>query len=97
VDSVLPLAGRGGSDHRVQNDEREWEAKCEEAKWRRENGLDIDFVLPGSDSALRAATPDNPRNRPCPNCNAPNRLTPDDRALGHQCDTCADKAERGCE
>jgi hypothetical protein len=59
-----------------ENHERGWEAKCEEAEWRRENGLDIDFALPGSNSALRAATPDNPLNLPCPNCHAPNRLTP---------------------
>ena len=38
-----------------ENDEREWEAKCEEAEWRRENGLGIDFALPGSNSAVRAS------------------------------------------
>lgn len=56
---------------------------------------EIDFADPGGNSALRAATPDNPRNLPCPNCGAPNRLTPADRALGYQCDPCADRAERG--
>lgn len=54
-----------------------------------------DFADPGGRSALRAATRDNPRNLPCPNCKAPNRLTPKDRALGYQCDSCADAVERG--
>ena len=51
------------------------------------------FANPGS--ALRAAGRGNPRNLPCPTCKAPNRLTPKDRALGYQCDSCADRAERG--
>jgi hypothetical protein len=46
-------------------------------------------------SALRAATPDNPRNLPCPTCGAEDVLTPADRARGYQCDACADRAERG--
>ena len=56
---------------------------------------DDDFADPGGNSALRAATPSNPRNLPCPTCGAPNRLTPADRARGYQCDRCADRAERG--
>lgn len=56
---------------------------------------DFDFADPGGRSALRAATRDNPRNLPCPTCREPNRLTPKDRALGYQCDACADRAERG--
>ncbi len=44
-------------------------------------------------SALRAATANNPRNRPCPNCGRPNTLTPRDVNLGYQCDRCADQAE----
>lgn len=48
------------------------------------------FADPGGRSALRAASKDNPRNLPCPNCGAPNRLTPADRARGYQCDACAD-------
>ena len=56
-----------------------------------------EFARPGSNSALRAATKGNPRNLPCPTCRQPNRLTPKDRALGHQCDQCADHAEGiGC-
>jgi hypothetical protein len=58
---------------------------------------DIDFAEPGGKSALRAASKKNPRNLPCPNCGAKNRLTPADRDLGYQCDACADKAERGWE
>jgi predicted RNA-binding Zn-ribbon protein involved in translation (DUF1610 family) len=55
----------------------------------------IHFADPGGNSALRAASKTNPRNLPCPNCGVKNRLTPADRALGYQCDSCADKAERG--
>lgn len=56
---------------------------------------DLDFANPGGRSALRAAGPGNPRNLPCPTCEKPNRLTPKDKALGYQCDECADRAERG--
>lgn len=55
----------------------------------------IQFADPGGRSALRAASKSNPRNLPCPTCGEPNRLTPADRALGYQCDSCADAAERG--
>jgi hypothetical protein len=55
----------------------------------------IDFADPGGRSALRAATKSDPRIHPCPNCEAPNRLTRQDMALGYQCDDCADRAERG--
>jgi hypothetical protein len=54
-----------------------------------------DFADPGGRSALRAASKSNPRNLPCPTCKQPNRLTRKDKALGYQCDTCADQAERG--
>lgn len=53
------------------------------------------FADPHGNSALRAETPDNPRNLPCPTCGEPNRLTPQDKALGYQCDDCADMMERG--
>jgi hypothetical protein len=56
---------------------------------------ECDFADPGGTSALRAATRNNPRNLPCPTCGEPNRLTPADRARGYQCDTCADRDERG--
>lgn len=55
----------------------------------------IDFADPGGNSALRASSPTNPRIHPCPNCGAPNRLTPKDVALSYQCDSCADSLERG--
>jgi predicted RNA-binding Zn-ribbon protein involved in translation (DUF1610 family) len=57
----------------------------------------LEFADPGGKSALRAASKSNPRNLPCPNCGAKNRLTPADRNLGYQCDECADRAERGCD
>jgi hypothetical protein len=56
-----------------------------------------DFADPGGNSALRAASASNPRNLPCPNCGAKNVLTPADRALGYQCNRCADRAERGMD
>ena len=55
----------------------------------------VGFADPGGRSALRAATKDNPRDQPCPTCGAPNRLTRIDVARGYQCDSCADRAERG--
>jgi len=56
---------------------------------------DPDFQDPGGTSALRRATLSNPRNRPCPTCHEPNRLTPADVALSYQCDQCANALERG--
>jgi hypothetical protein len=53
------------------------------------------FADPGGNSALRAASKRNPRNKPCPTCGQKNVLTPEDVALGYQCNRCADKAERG--
>ncbi len=63
-----------------------------------DDGDEIQFADPGGRSSLRAASKSNPRNRPCPNCGAKNRLTPADVALGYQCDRCADRAEgrMGC-
>lgn len=58
---------------------------------------DMDFAEPGGRSALRAATHSDPRNKPCPTCRSANRLTSRDVSLGYQCDTCADRAERGCD
>jgi hypothetical protein len=55
----------------------------------------LDFQDPGGNSALRAETATNPRNLPCPTCGEPNRLTPADRAAGYQCNSCADRDERG--
>ena len=64
-------------------DAEEWADICEE------------FADPGGNSALRAASKSNPRNKPCPNCKRKNVLTPADVQLGYQCDACADMAERG--
>ena len=55
------------------------------------------FADPGGNSALRAATKDNPRNLRCPTCNYPNMLTPADVAQGYQCDNCANAQERGLD
>lgn len=60
-----------------------------------DDGDRIEFAEPGANSALRAASHNNPRNLPCPTCERPNRLTPADRALGYQCNACADRDERG--
>jgi hypothetical protein len=51
------------------------------------------FADPGGRSALRAATPNNPRIYPCPTCGRENMLTLKDVHLGYQCDNCADRAE----
>jgi hypothetical protein len=53
----------------------------------------VGFAQEGS--ALRAATPGNPRIHPCPTCGAQNVLTPLDVQRGYQCDRCADMAEFG--
>ena len=53
------------------------------------------FANPNSNSALRAASKRNPRNKPCPNCGRKNMLTPADVAKGYQCDSCADREEFG--
>jgi hypothetical protein len=54
-----------------------------------------DFADPGGKSSLRAASADNPRDRPCPTCGRQNVLTPKDVAEGYQCDACADREEMG--
>jgi hypothetical protein len=54
-----------------------------------------DFAEPGGNSALRAATRRNPRNKPCPTCGTANVLTPKDVALHYQCNACADRDEGG--
>jgi len=56
-----------------------------------DNELDMDFYEPASNSALRAGK----RVYDCPTCCEPNRLTAADKALGYQCDSCADQQERG--
>lgn len=82
-------------------DEAVYQARCEaEDMCRDDDDFLIDgvgFANPGGNSALRAATPDNPRNLPCPNCGTANVLTPADKRAGYQCDACADRAEGGGE
>ena len=56
-----------------------------------DDDYDLDFADPGGTSALRAG----PRIYNCTTCNMPNRLSAKDVQLGYQCDSCADKAERG--
>lgn len=78
--------------------EEDWEAFVDEKMDREyygDDGPDLEFADPGGRSALRAATKDNPRNQPCPDCDAQNVLTPKDVALGYCCDGCADRKERG--
>jgi hypothetical protein len=55
----------------------------------------VGFQDPGGKSALRRSTKKNPRNRPCPTCHKPNRLTPIDVKRGYQCNECADRLEMG--
>lgn len=74
-------------------EDMDYARRCDEEA-RRDFGDDwlidgVGFAYPGGESALRAATPDNPRNLPCPTCGEPNRLTPLDRAAHYQCDQCA--------
>ena len=62
-----------------------------------DDARDMEFAEPGGNSALRAATKSNPRNRSCPTCKRKRVLTPADVKLGYQCDACATRAERGGE
>lgn len=55
----------------------------------------VGFAEPGGRSTLRAATPQNPRNLPCPDCGSPHVLTALDVARGYCCNRCADRNERG--
>lgn len=79
--------------HAGHIEDDQWNAECEARDADEYEGGGIHFADPGGRSALRAATEDNPRDLPCPNCGKPNRLTPEDRAQGYQCDACADIAE----
>lgn len=56
---------------------------------------DDDFADPEVIQPYELRRRSNPRNLPCPTCGCANRLTPKDRALGYQCNSCADRAERG--
>ena len=78
-----------GHDGDYEDEQHDWDYGFHED--------DPDFADPGGNSALRAETPDNPRNLPCPCCGDENVLTPKDRALGYICNPCADQAERNGE
>ncbi len=71
---------------------RTYRGDYEPDEWQ---GMVDTFADPGGNSALRRASKSNPRNLPCPTCGRKNVLTPADRALGYQCDSCADRAEQG--
>lgn len=72
---------------RDEPDEQSWEDHSDE----REDSDFSDFADPGGTSALRAGN----RVYNCPTCNGPNLLSARDVQLGYQCDSCADRAERG--
>lgn len=80
-------------DYDEEEEEEEEELVEDYEQYEEDDG--IEFADPGGRSALRAASSDNPRNLPCPNCGRANRLTRKDRELGYQCDTCADRSEMG--
>jgi len=69
----------------------DWCEECETNAYEDDDESRSMFANPGS--ALRASSRSNPRNLPCPTCGQPNRLTPKDKRLGYQCDTCADREE----
>jgi len=82
-------------DPECGDEEDEWDG---EGEYPDDDDYLIDgvgFADPGGNSALRAATPDNPRNLPCPQCGGENLLTPIDRQRGYVCDSCADANEGG--
>lgn len=53
----------------------------------------VGFQDPGGESSLRRATPNNPRNLPCPTCGEPDRLTQLDVDARYQCNSCARRSE----
>mgnify|MGYP003647153588 CR=1 FL=1 len=71
-------------------DDREGDERCEEEDFLIDG---VGFADPGSNSALRAETATNPRNKPCPTCGEPNVLTRLDVLAHYQCNKCADAAE----
>jgi len=72
------------------NEEQPVVAGWDEDNWDEDRS---EFADPGGNSALRAESPSNQRNLPCPTCGQPNKLTPKDVAKGYQCDECADRDE----
>jgi hypothetical protein len=81
----------GEEDYRDE-DEEDWDWDCDEDDELIDG---VGFADPGGRSALRAATEDNPRIYPCPDCCVQNRLTRIDVEHNYVCDDCADANERG--
>jgi len=77
-------------DRFLDDNEEDEEVELDEDEARRR-----EFENPGS--ALRRATPSNPRIHRCPTCGGRNRLTQRDVDLHYQCDECADAAEMGID
>lgn len=73
--------------------EEDYPFDYEEDYWDDDEAIFNEFQDPGGQSALRRATPDNPRIYACPTCKRPNRLTRKDIELHYQCDDCADRDE----
>ena len=84
----IPEYGYQNYDELDDEDDEEWiEFDVDFDEWCD------DFADPGGRSSLRASSPSNPRNKPCPTCGRENVLTLKDVRLGYQCDHCADAAE----
>jgi hypothetical protein len=73
-------------------DEEDWDWDCDEDDELIDG---VGFADSGGRSALRAATENNPRIYPCPDCGCQNRLTRIDVDHGYICDDCADANESG--
>ena len=82
----------GGDPDLDDEDDEDYDEDSDEENYLIDG---VGFADPGGNSALRAATPENPRNIECPQCHRPNQLTPLDKARGYRCDECSDRAERG--
>lgn len=81
------------SEDNYDHDHEDYDSDHDEYDHDDYDDYDCDFADPGGNSALRAETPTNPRNLPCPQCKQQNVLTPKDIALHYICDDCADRAE----
>jgi hypothetical protein len=66
-----------------------------DAGWEADDERYSVFHDPGGRSSLYAATEDDPRIYPCPDCGEPNRLTLRDMRAHHCCNACADRNEAG--
>lgn len=82
---LLPPWPSPSSRYELEDDEDEEEGSEDEPR--------LEFADPGGRSALRAASPSNPRIFPCPTCQTPDVLTQKDVDQSYQCDRCADRDE----